>query len=113
MLGSFVMLTGIATMIISTHWWYYILAMVLFGIGGAFEGVGASALIGDLFGGKGGRVIALFQMAGDLGNIISPVLLGWLVDAHSYRPAFIATAAVFSLTLLLSAKMPETRKLNN
>jgi MFS family permease len=113
MLGSFVMITGIATMIISTHWWYYILAMVLFGIGGAFEGVGASALIGDLFGGKGGRVIALFQMAGDLGNIISPVLLGWLVDAHSYRPAFIATAAVFSLTLLLSAKMPETRKLNN
>ena len=113
MLGSFAMLTGIATIIVSTHWWYYILAMVLFGIGGAFEGVGASALIGDLFGGKGGRVIALFQMAGDLGNIISPVLLGWLVDAHSYRPAFIATAAVFSLTLLLSAKMPETRKLNN
>ena len=112
MLGSFAMLTGIATIIVSTHWWYYILAMVLFGIGGAFEGVGASALIGDLFGGKGGRVIALFQMAGDLGNIISPVLLGWLVDAHSYRPAFIATAAVFSLTLLLSAKMPETRKLN-
>ena len=53
------------------------------------------------------------EMAGDLGNIISPVLLGWLVDAHSYRPAFIATAAVFSLTLLLSAKMPETRKLNS
>ena len=113
MLGSFVMLTGMATIIVSQHWWYYILAMALFGIGGAFEGVGASALIGDLFGGKGGRVIALFQMAGDLGNIISPVLLGWLVDAHSYRPAFIATAAVFSLTLLLSAKMPETRKLNN
>lgn len=112
MLGSFVMLTGVATMIISSNWWYYILAMVLFGIGGAFEGTGAAALIGDLFGGKGGRVIALFQMAGDLGNIISPVLLGWLVDAHSYRPAFIATAAVFSLTLLLSAKMPETRKLN-
>ena len=112
MLGSFVMLTGIATIIISQHWWYYILAMALFGIGGAFEGVGASALIGDLFGGKGGRVIALFQMAGDLGNIISPVLLGWLVDAYSYRPAFIVTAAVFSLTLLLVAKMPETRKLN-
>ena len=112
MLGSFAMLTGVATIIISSNWWYYILAMVLFGIGGAFEGTGASALIGDLFGGKGGRVIALFQMAGDLGNIISPVLLGWLVDAHSYRPAFIATAAVFSLTLLLSAKMPETRKLN-
>jgi len=113
MLGSFAMLTGVATIIISTNWWYYIFAMVLFGIGGAFEGTGASALIGDLFGGKGGRVIALFQMAGDLGNIISPVLLGWLVDAHSYRPAFIATAAVFSLTLLLSAKMPETRKLNS
>jgi MFS family permease len=113
MIGSFAILTGIATIIVSSHWWYYFLAMALFGIGGAFESTSASSVVGDLFGGKGGRVIALFQMAGDLGNIISPVLLGWLVDAHSYRPAFIATAAVFSLTLLLSAKMPETRKLNN
>ena len=112
MLGSFTLLSGVATIIISSHWWYYFLAMVFFGIGGAFEGTAASAVVGDLFGGKGGRVIALFQMAGDFGNIVSPVLLGWLVDAHSYLPAFIATAAVFSLTLLLSAKMPETRKLN-
>lgn len=113
MIGSFTLLSGVATIIISSNWWYYILAMVLFGIGGAFEGTGASAVVGDLFGGKGGRVIALFQMAGDFGNIISPVLLGWLVDAHSYRPAFIATAAVFSITLLLSARIPETRKLNH
>ena len=111
MIGSFTLLSGVATIIISSHWWYYFVAMVLFGIGGAFEGTGASAVVGDLFGGKGGRVIALFQMAGDFGNIISPVLLGWLVDAHSYRPAFIATAAVFSITLLLSARIPETRKL--
>ncbi len=113
MIGSFTLLSGVATIIISSHWWYYFLAMIFFGIGGAFEGTAASAVVGDLFGGKGGRVIALFQMAGDFGNIISPVLLGWLVDAHSYRPAFIATAAVFSITLLLSAKMPETRKLSN
>ena len=112
LIGSFTLLSGVATIIISSNWWYYMLAMVLFGIGGAFEGTGASAVVGDLFGGKGGRVIALFQMAGDFGNIISPVLLGWLVDAHSYRPAFIATAAVFSITLLLSARIPETRKLN-
>ena len=111
MIGCFTLLSGVATIIISSHWWYYFVAMVLFGIGGAFEGTGASAVVGDLFGGKGGRVIALFQMAGDFGNIISPVLLGWLVDAHSYRPAFIATAAVFSITLLLSARIPETRKL--
>ena len=113
MIGSFTLLSGVATIIISSHWWYYFLAMIFFGIGGAFEGTAASAVVGDLFGGKGGRVIALFQMAGDFGNIISPVLLGWLVDAHSYRPAFIATAAVFSITLLLSAKMPETRNLSN
>ena len=112
MIGSFTLLSGVATIIISSNWWYYMLAMVLFGIGGAFEGTGASAVVGDLFGGKGGRVLALFQMAGDFGNIVSPVLLGWLVDAHSYRPAFIATAAVFSITLLLSARIPETRKLN-
>ena len=111
MIGSFTLLTGVATIIISTHWLYYFLAMVMFGIGGAFEGTASSAVVGDVFGGKGGRVIALFQMAGDFGNIISPVLLGWLVDAHSYRPAFIATAVVFSITLLLSAKMPETRNL--
>ena len=111
MIGSFTLLSGVATIIVASHWWFYFLAMIFFAIGGAFEGTAASAVVGDLFGGKGGKVIALWQMAGDFGNIISPVVLGWLVDAHSYRPAFIATAAVFSLTLLLSAKMPETRKL--
>jgi MFS family permease len=113
MVGSFALLSGVATIIISSHWWYYFLAMVFFGIGGAFEGTASAAVVGDLFGGKGGRVIALWQMAGDFGNIVSPILLGWLVDAHSYRPAFIATAVVFSITILLSAKMPETRKLDS
>jgi len=111
MVGAIVLLSGVGTVLIASNWWFYLFAMALFGVGGAFEGTAASAVVGDVFGGKGGRVIALWQMAGDFGNIISPVLLGWLVDAHSYRPAFIATAAVFSLTLLLSAKMPETRKL--
>ena len=111
MVGSVVLLSGVGTVLVASNWWYFLVAMAFFGIGGAFEGTAASAVVGDVFGGKGGRVIALWQMAGDFGNIVSPILLGWLVDAHSYRPAFIATAAVFSLTLLLSAKMPETRKL--
>jgi MFS family permease len=113
LVGSFVLLSGVATILVASNWWFYMLAMVFFGIGGAFEGTAAAAVVGDVFGGKGGRVIALWQMAGDFGNIVSPVVLGWLVDAHSYKPAFIATGAVFSLTLLLSAKMPETRKLKD
>ena len=72
-------------------------------------GTAPAAIVGDLFGGKGGRVIAVFQMSGDAGMIISPLILGLLRDKYSFSAAFSVTAVIYVIALLLAARLPETR----
>ena len=52
------------------------------------------AVLGDVVGGRGGTVVAVFQMAGDLGAVLGPVVAGAVADAHGYGPAFAVSAAV-------------------
>jgi MFS family permease len=35
--------------------------------------------------GRGGKVVAVFQMASDAGAIIGPLAAGWLADAASFQ----------------------------
>jgi MFS family permease len=87
----------------------FFLSMAIFGIGAAFMGTGHANVIGDLFAGKAGKAIAAWQMAGDGGMIIGPIVLGALADTHSYRTAFLASAVFFSLSIYFIVKMKETR----
>ena len=91
----------------SAHFYY--LSMAIFGIGAAFMGTGHSNIVGDLFGGRAPKAIASWQMAGDAGMIVGPIVLGYLADAHSYRVAFISSSIFFSLSLFFILKMKETR----
>ncbi len=84
--------------------------MIVTGFGGAFLGVAPAAIVGDVIKGGSGRVIAFWQMAGDAGMMVGPILLGFISDIASYRAAFITTAAVFSISILLAITLPETRK---
>ena len=88
----------------------YLLAMVLFGAGFALLSPASSAIVGDVAGGRGGTVVAGFQMAADIGAVIGPVAAGWLADEVSYGAAWAACAAVLSLGMVMSAVMPETRR---
>ena len=110
LVGISFLMAALGVLIIAIHPWYFFLAMVLFGLGGAFMGTAPASMVGDLFGGKGGQVIALWQMAGDAGMIVGPIALGVLTDLISFRVAFIVTAGVFSIALLLALSLPETRK---
>jgi MFS family permease len=86
-----------------------LVAMVLLGVGGAADSVAPGAVMGDVVGGgRGGGVVALFQMAGDLGAVVGPVCAGWLADAHGYGPMFLVNAAVCAVPLLAVAAAPET-----
>ena len=87
----------------------YFLSMAIFGIGAAFMGTGHANIVGDLFGGRAPKAIASWQMAGDAGMIVGPIVLGALADTHSYRTAFLASAIFFSLSILFIVKMKETR----
>lgn len=88
----------------------YGVSMLLFGIASGFLGTAPAAVVGDVVTGRGGTVVAAFQMASDLGAIIGPILAGWLVDGYSYSTAWLATAAVLAVATVASAFAPETQR---
>ncbi|MDQ4086002.1 MAG: MFS transporter [Actinomycetota bacterium] len=86
----------------------YLVAMLLFGVGSAYLGTAPGAVVGDVMRGRGGRVVAVFQMASDLGAIAGPLAAGQLVKTLSYPWAWSATACVLFIGVLMAARMPET-----
>ena len=109
-IGSTVVLAGSVILIFTVHPWMFLLAMCVTGIGGAFLSTTPANIVGDVIRGKSGQVIALWQMAGDAGMIVGPIAVGFLSDAFSFRAAFIASTAVFSVAVLLAYQLPETRR---
>jgi MFS family permease len=97
-------------MILTVNPAMYFITMAIIGIGNAFLAAAPATVVGDLLEGKGGQVIALFQMAGDAGMIVGPIVVGFVADHYGYRSAFAVSGLVFSLAIILSIKMPETRK---
>lgn len=108
-LGSNVILPGVILLTFTTHPWMYLLSMLILGLGGAFLATVPASIVGDIIKGKGGKVIAIFQMAGDAGMIFGPIIIGWISDVYSYRTAFGFSAVIFTLVLFLVYRIPETR----
>jgi MFS family permease len=86
----------------------FLLAMTAMGVGSSFISTAPAAVVGDVMHGRGGRVVAVFQMASDAGQIVGPLAAGWLTDHTGYGPAFCVGAGVLLLAGALSARMPET-----
>jgi MFS family permease len=82
--------------------------MMVIGFGTAFISTTPSAIVADVITGKSGKVIGFFQMAGDAGMIVGPILIGFLADIFSFQMAFAATLAIYSITVLLAWRLPET-----
>jgi MFS family permease len=108
-IGANAVMLGILLLTFATNIWVYLLSMAVIGFGGAFLATVPASIVGDIIKGKGGKVIAVFQMAGDAGMIVGPIVIGWLSDLYSYRVAFGASAAIFLLALYLVYQIPETR----
>jgi MFS family permease len=105
---SFVSLFIIA-IAFTTEPWQFLLASVIVGFGGAFLSTTPSSIVGDVLEGKGGQVIGLFQMSGDAGAMVAPLILGFIADHYGFRPAFLASALLMSIAVLVATKLPETR----
>jgi MFS transporter, DHA1 family, multidrug resistance protein len=88
----------------------FLAAMALYGIAAAFLGVAPAAVVGDVVEGQGGRVVATFQMAADIGAVAGPLLAGWLADEVNFTAALGAGAIVIGVAAVLAARMPETRQ---
>jgi MFS transporter, DHA1 family, multidrug resistance protein len=85
-----------------------LVAMGLLGVAGAADSVAPGAVMGDVVAGRGGTVVAVFQMSGDLGAVIGPVAAGWIADGYGYAATFLVSAAVSVAPLPFVAAAPET-----
>jgi MFS family permease len=85
-----------------------IVAMVLLGGAGAADSVAPGAVLGDVVAGRGGTVVAVFQMSGDLGAVLGPVLTGLVADGAGYTAALGLSAVVCAAPIAAVAVAPET-----
>ena len=85
-----------------------VIAMCLVGVAAAGDSVAPGAVMGDVVAGRGGTVVAVFQMAGDLGAAIGPVAAGWIADWQGYGATFIVAGIVCLLPIPWIAAAPET-----
>jgi MFS family permease len=86
----------------------FLVAMTALGVGGAFVSTAPGAVVGDIMRGRGGKVVAVFQMAADAGTISGPLAAGWLADQVSFSAAFAACAVVVFAAMIAALRMPET-----
>ncbi len=108
-IGANFVFVGILVLTFAVNSWMYLLSMIILGLGGAFLSTTPASIVGDIIKGKGGKVIAIFQMAGDAGMIFGPIIIGWISDVYSYRTAFGFSAVIFTVVLFLVYRIPETR----
>lgn len=108
-LGGSLAMVAMLLIAVSSSLPIYLLSMALFGVGAAHLGVAPGAVVGDVVRGRGGQVVAAFQMAADLGSIVGPLVAGMLADQLSFGAAFGATAGILLFGPLLALRMPETR----
>ena len=110
-LGANIVFIGVLVLTFALNAWMFLLSMMILGLGGAFLSTTPASIVGDIIKGKGGKVIAIFQMAGDAGMIFGPIIIGWISDMYSYRTAFGVSAVIFTAVLFLVYRIPETRNL--
>ena len=108
-IGAHIVFVGVLLLTFSIHVWMFLAAMFIMGLGTAFLITIPASIVGDVIKGKGGKVIGIFQMAGDAGMIVGPIVIGAISDAFSYRAAFGFSSAIFVIVLFLVYRIPETR----
>jgi DHA1 family multidrug resistance protein-like MFS transporter len=82
----------------------FLAVSILLGIGTGLGGPAPAAYVADLVpAGMVGPAMGLYRTISDLGLVLGPVLLGAIVDAWGYDPAFAVNAALMLLSTLLFA----------
>jgi MFS family permease len=85
-----------------------LVAAVLLGVAASADSVAPGAIMGDVVAGRGGTVVAVFQMAGDLGAVLGPVVAGWVADGAGYSATFAVSAIVCAAPVPAVLAAPET-----
>jgi MFS family permease len=90
--------------------WTFMAASLIAGMGAGLLNPPQNAVVADVIGarGKGGPVLAGFQMVTDLGAIIGPMAAGVLADSFGFGASFAITGASLLLALGFWFVAPET-----
>ena len=107
--GLILLGTSVVLLVLTFHPWVFLLSMFIGAFGSAFLSTTPSAIVGDVSKGKGGQVIALYQMSGDAGAMVAPVVLGFIADHYGFRASFAISALLVFLVIIVATKLPETR----
>jgi MFS family permease len=108
-IGSAASVLAMVALSLGTQVWLFMLAMVVFGVSGAFLSPAPAAVVGDVTHGRpGGTVVAAFQMVSDFGAIVGPLAAGLMLDKAGFGAAFAVGGAIMGLGLVASLAMPET-----
>ena len=107
--GLLVSASSLALIGLGSTLWLTLVWCVIGGVGSGLMAPAQQASLGDVLAGRsGGSVLALFQMMGDLGAVVGPVLAAALVDLNGFPLAFGVGAAVVAATVVLWWRAPET-----
>lgn len=80
-----------------------LISSVLLGAESALLTTAPAAMVGDVVGSRGGTVVAVYQMSGDVGILLGGAGGGALADAFGYSAAFGVSAGVLLLPLVVAA----------
>ena len=108
--GAGLATTGLVLFATPTGLIGYLLGMVLLGVGSSFVSTSSGAVVGDVVTGRGGSVVAAYQMSSDIGVVTGPLLAGFLADRFSFSLAFTSGVVVLTAGLITALRMPETRQ---
>ena len=88
----------------------FLVATVIAGLGAGLLSPPLQATVADVIGsrGRGGPVLATFQMTADVGAVLGPVVAGLLADGLSYAAAFAVTGSLCALAAFAWLPAPET-----
>ncbi|OLF17056.1 MFS transporter [Actinophytocola xanthii] len=88
----------------------FMIATVVAGLGAGLLAPPQQATVADVIGstGRGGPVLATFQMSADIGAVLGPIVAGVLADQLSYATAFAVTGALCLVAALVWLPAPET-----
>lgn len=89
---------------------WFLAATVIAGLGAGLLAPPQQATVADVIGskGRGGPVLAAFQMAADIGAVVGPIVAGLLADYFSFTSAFTLTGLLCLVAALVWLPAPET-----
>src|SRR5690625_1288944 len=90
--------------------WFFFSASLVAGAGTGMLNAPQQASIADLVGQerKAGTVMSSAQMASDVGSIIGPLFIGWIVDIHGFQLGFGISGLILAAAGVIWIFAPET-----